>query len=115
MKVTIKKLLSLIVIPAALIYLDIMLSSMNMTLWSILTIVVINIAVIISCYLLYSQHKDTKFTIHCEYVPMCCIGIGIEGGAIGIIFPFFVIAFGWTIPYDMSDNNTDDTKSVGSY
>ena len=108
MKITIKKLLSLIVIPAALIYLDIMLSSINMTLWSIITIVIINLAVIISCYLLYSQHKDSKFTIHCEFIPMCCIGIGLEKGAIGIILPFFVIAFGWTIPYDMSDNNIDE-------
>tara|TARA_R110002167_G_scaffold259224_1_gene465739 strand:+ start:1053 stop:1175 length:123 start_codon:yes stop_codon:yes gene_type:complete len=40
---------------------------------------------------------------------MCCIGIGIEGGAIGIIFPFFVIAFGWTEPYDMSDDNIDES------
>ena len=109
MKITIKKLLSLIVIPAALIYLDIMLSSINMTLWSIITIVIINLAVIISCYLLYSQHKDSKFTIHCEFIPMCCIGIGLEKGAIGIILPFFVIAFGWTIPYDMSDNNIDES------
>lgn len=107
MKVTIKKLLSLIVIPTTLIYLNIILSSMDITLWSILTIVIINLAVIITCYLLYSQHKDYKFGWHCEYIPMCCIGIGMEKGSIGIIIPFFVIAFGWRNPYKGDDYDID--------
>ena len=100
MKVTIKKLLSLIVIPTALIYLDIMLfNTIDINLWSIITIIIINLAIVIACYILYSQHKEHKFKLNIEFIPMCCIGIGIENGSIGIILPFLVIAFGWVNPY----------------
>jgi presenilin-like A22 family membrane protease len=96
MKVTIKKLLSLIVIPAALIYLNYVLCvSIHMTLLAIISTIVIDLAIILACLLLWNQHKTYKFKVNFEYVPMCCVGIGVEGGVIGIILPFCVIAFGW--------------------
>lgn len=96
MKVTIKKLLSLIVIPAALIYSNFVLcSSIHMSLLIIISTVVIDLSLLLLCIILFNQHKNHKFKVAFEFVPLCCIGIGIEGGSIGIIFPFCVIAFGW--------------------
>jgi hypothetical protein len=97
MKVTIKKLLSLIVIPAALIYSNFVLcSSIDMSLLIIVSTVIIDLALLFACIFIFNQHKDYKFKIGFEFVPLCCIGIGVERGSIGLILPFFVIAFGWT-------------------
>lgn len=96
MKVTIKKLLSLIVMPTALTYLNFVLCShVNMSLWIIIATVVVDLSILLACMLLYKQHSTYKFKVHFEFIPMCCIGIGAEGGAIGLILPFCVIAFGW--------------------
>lgn len=96
MKVTIKKLLSLIVIPAAVIYLNYMQCiTLDMNLWIIVSTVIIDISLLFVCIFIFNQHQDYKFKIGFEFVPLCCIGIGIERGSIGLILPFFVIVFGW--------------------
>ena len=97
MKVTIKKLLSLIVIPAALIYSNFVLcSSIDMSLLIIVSTVIIDLALLFACIFIFNQHKNYRFTIGFEPVPIITpIGIGWSDGMIGILLPFFVIAFGW--------------------
>ena len=97
MKVTIKKLLSLIVIPAALIYSNFVLcSSIHMSLLIIVSTVVIDLSLLLLCIILFNQHKDHKFKVGLESVPIITpIGIGWSDGMFGIILPFCVIAFGW--------------------
>ena len=96
MKVTIKKLLSGIIIPLSIVYLNYLHIDVffNTVLGSIATVFV-NLAALSLCFILFNQHKTYKFKVAFEFVPLCCIGIGIEGGSIGIILPFCVIAFGW--------------------
>jgi len=101
MKVTIKKLLSLIVIPAAVIYSNFILcTNVDMSLWIIISTVVVDLSLLMVCMFIFNQHKDYIFSINFEYVPLCCIGIGMEKGSIGIILPFCVFAFGWIDPFN---------------
>ena len=108
MKVTIKKLLSGIIVPLSIIYLNYLHIDVFFTtvLGSIATVLV-NLAALSCCFILFQHHKTShKFKIHGEFVPMCTIGLGAQEGMIGIVLPFYVIAFGWeekSYPYDAFD------------
>ena len=96
MKVTTKKLLSGIIVPLSILYLNYLHVDVFFTtvLGSIATVIV-NLAALSCCFILFHHHPTYKFRIRGEYVPMCTIGIGAQAGMIGIVLPFYVIAFGW--------------------
>tara|TARA_R110001583_G_scaffold44539_3_gene141224 strand:- start:181 stop:489 length:309 start_codon:yes stop_codon:yes gene_type:complete len=95
MKITIKKLLAILILPAAIVYMDILIIPILTMSIDFIALAAINVSTLIGCYMLYLQHKDHKFTTGIESVPLCTIGFGWHNGLIGIVFPFFVITFGW--------------------
>ena len=99
MKVTIKKLLSGIIIPLSIVYLNYLhIDVFFSTVLGSIATVFVNLAALSLCFILFNQHKTYKFKIGLEFIPLIVpIGIGWsnESGMFGIILPFCVIAFGW--------------------
>jgi hypothetical protein len=95
MKVTLKKIISGLIVPVALIYINIIMIPLLSGSIDFFALGAINVSTLIGCYMLYQQHKDHKFKIGIESAPMCTVGFGWDNGLIGIVFPFFVITFGW--------------------
>ena len=95
MKVTIKKIIAGLIVPVALIYMNMIIIPLLSGPIEFLALGIIDMTTLIGCVMLYLQHPKHKFKVGIEYVPMFTIGIGWDNGLIGIVFPFFVITFGW--------------------
>ena len=50
------------------------------------------------------RFKKYKFIVQTEFIPILSVGIGYSNGCIGIILPFYCIAFGFINKLDFDDD-----------